>query len=158
MSWITDMQQLSNEASNFINSVANKVKDTFSMTVNKTISEVESSFRNGHTVVGINVHYIDTMKIAVRNYVDEIYTALNELNAYPPQVAFKGEYAAAMSVYIEAVKTACNAICSQMLAFNDELTKVQQAYEAKDQATSSVIKQTADSTSSAYTQYQEQAG
>ena len=98
------------------------------------------------------------MKEAVRNYVFGIKEALNKLNTYDPQVAFKGEYAQAMTVYIEAVKTACNAICSQMLAFNDELTKVQQAYEAKDQATASTIKQTAESTGSAYTEYQEQVG
>ena len=98
------------------------------------------------------------MKEAVRQYVDYIYNELQNLNAYNPEVAFKGEYAAAMTTYIEAVKTACNAICSQMLAFNDQLTKVQEAYQAKDQATASTIKQTAESTSSAYTEYQEQAG
>lgn len=158
MTWITDLQKVDNLANNAINSGISKIKDTFSSTVNRTIAEVESSFRNGTTVVGINVNHIPAMKDAVRKYVDNIKNALNELNAYDPQVAFKGEYAQAMTTYIEAVKTACNAICSQMLAFNDQLTKVQQAYEAKDQATASTIKQTADSTSSAYTEYQEQAG
>lgn len=155
MSWITDLQKVENIATNAINSGISKIKDTFSSTVTKTVSEVESSFRNGTTVVGINVNSIPMMKEAVRNYVYGIKEALNKLNAYDPQVAFKGEYSAAMTTYIEAVRTACNAICSQMLAFNDELTKIQQAYEAKDQATASAIKQTAESTSSAYTEYQE---
>lgn len=158
MSWITDLQKVENIATNTIMDGASKIKDTFSNTVNRTVSEVESAFRNGTTVVGINVGHIPAMKDAVRKYVDNIKTALNELNSYDPQVAFKGEYSQAMTVYIEAVKTACNAICSQMLAFNDQLTKVQQAYEAKDQATASTIKQTAESTTSAYTEYQEQVG
>ena len=157
MSWITDLQKVENIATNAINNGISKIKDTFSNTVNRTVAEVESAFKNGHTVVGINVNNIPAMKESVRKYVDNIKTALNELNAYDPEVAFKGEYAQAMTVYIEAVKTACNAICSQMLAFNDQLTKVQEAYQAKDQATASTIKQTAESTSSAYTKYQEQS-
>lgn len=157
MSWITDLQKVENIATNTINNGISKIKDAFSNTVNRTISEVESAFKNGHTVVGINVNHIPAMKESVRKYVDNIYTALNELNAYDPEVAFKGEYAQAMTVYIEAVKAACNSICSQMLAFNDQLTKVQEAYQAKDTDTASRIKQTAESTSSAYTTYQEQS-
>lgn len=157
MSWITDVQKVENIATNAINDGISKIKDAFSSTVNRTLEEVESAFKNGETVVGINVNHIPTMKAAVRKYVENIKSALNELNSYDPEVAFKGEYAQAMTTYIEAVKTACNAICSQMLAFNDQLTKVQEAYQAKDQATASSIKKTADSTSSAYTEYQEQA-
>ena len=157
MSWLTDIQKVENIASNAIQSGISKIKDTFSHSVKRTLSEVESAFKNGTTVVGINVNHIPTMKTAVRNYVDNIHKALDELNTYDPEVAFKGEYAAAMSQYIEAVKVACSAITSQMLAFNDQLTKVQEAYQNKDTQTASSIKQTAESTSSAYTEYQEQS-
>ena len=157
MSWRTDTQKVDNLIMNTLQSGIGKIKDTFSSSINRTVSEVESAFKNGTTVVGINVNHIPAMKTAVRNYVDNIRKALDELNTYDPQVAFKGEYATAMTEYIEAVKTACNAIVSQMLAFNDQLTKVQEAYQAKDTATASSIKNTAQSTSSAYSEYQEQS-
>ena len=157
MSWITEKRRVENIASNAIQSGISKIKDTFSHSVKRTLSEVESAFKNGTTVVGINVNQIQTMKEAVRGYVDNIKKALQELETYDPEVAFKGEYALAMTEYINAVKTACNAIVSQMLAFNDQLTKVQEAYQQKDSETASAIKSTAESTASAYSEYQEAA-
>ena len=155
MSWITEIQRVENIANNAIQSGVGKIKDTFTNTVNRTLDEIQSAFRNGTSVVGINVGHIPTMKQAVRTYVDNIKSALNELENYNPEIAFKGEYAEAMRTYIEAVKVACSAICSQMLAFNDQLTLVQEAYESKDANVASSIRKTADSTSSAYSEYQE---
>ena len=43
-----------------------------------------------------------------------------------------------------------------MLAFNDQLTEVENAYKTKDDSSASTIKTSAESTRSAYTRYTEQ--
>ena len=40
MSWITDLQKVENIATNAINSGISKIKDTFSNTVNRTVSSM----------------------------------------------------------------------------------------------------------------------
>lgn len=153
--WQTDINKVLNNVGNTFNTVTSNIQNTFGTITNRAISDVNSFFSNGTTVVGINVNQIPAMKTAVRTYVEGIQSALGELVNYDPEIAFKGEYSAKLKEYIQAIIETCNAIVSHMLAFNDELTKVQQAYEAKDTASASAISADAESTRSAYTNYTE---
>lgn len=153
--WKTEAQTVFNEIGNWVNSGINSIKDMFGNTANKTIAEVESLFKNGSTVVGINVNQIDSMKQAIRNYVDNLQKTLDKLDAVDPTIAFKGEVTGAIIEYINAVKTACQAVVSNMLAFNDQLTKVQEAYLAKDTELKSRITADADTTRSSFKAYSE---
>lgn len=157
MTWKTDVNKVINDVGNTFNNVANTIQDTFGSIATRTINDVQSFFQNGSTVVGINVQQIPTMKEAIRSYVSDIQSALGELVNYDPEIAFKGEHVTKLKEYIEAIIESCNAIVSNMLAFNDELTKVQQAYQDKEAASGSAIAADAQSVSSNYTAYQEQS-
>lgn len=154
--WKTEVQKVVNNVGNTFNTVSNTVQDTFGTVTNRTISEVTGFFQNGTTVVGINALQIPAMKEAVRGYVSGIQSALGELVNYDPEVAFKGEHVADLKNYIDTMIKVCNAIVSNMLAFNDELSEVYAAYQAKERASSSAISSDASSRSSQYTAYQEQ--
>lgn len=154
--WQTDLQSAKTWVSNKIGSAGRAINDFFSGTAKKTVSDVNSFFKNGTTVVGINVNAIEGMKQEIRDYVKGIDTALAELKNYDPEVAFKGETVVpALKQYIEAVIETCGAITSNMLAFNDQLSDVQAAYLKKDEAAASTISKSAESTRSAYQRYTE---
>lgn len=153
--WKTEVNKVVNNVGNTFNTVSTNVQNTFGSIANRAISDVNSFFANGTTVVGINVNQIPAMKNAIRTYVDGIQAALGELVNYDPEIGFKGEYTVELKNYIQAIIETCNAIVSNMLAFNDELTKVQQAYAAKSEATASAISSDAESTRSAYKNYTE---
>ena len=155
--WQTEIQKAKQFVGQTFNNGKRAITDFFSGTVNKKVAEVNSFFTNGSTVVGINVNQIPTMKSAIREYVASVETALAELKNYDPTVAFKGEeIVPALQGYIDAVIETCGAIVSNMLAFNDQLTEVENAYKAKDTTAASTIKSSAESTRSAYTRYTEQ--
>lgn len=153
--WKTTYQAVKNDVGNWINSGTSKIKDLFGNTANKTISQVESLFKNGTTVVGINVNQIPNMKQAIRNYVNQLQDTLNKLDSVDPTVAFKGEMTGAIVEYIEAVKTACQAVVSNMLAFNDQLTLVEDAYKNKDEELKNKITSDANTTRSSFKAYTE---
>ena len=157
--WQTETQKVQNWVSSKFREGNRAMSDFFTGTISKKVDEVRSFFSNGATVVGINVGHIPAMQQAIRDYVNAIDSALGELKNYDPQVAFKGdEIVPALKQYIDAVKETCGAITSNMLAFNDQLTEVENAYKAKDTAAASTISSSAESTRSAYTRYTEQGG
>ena len=155
--WQTELQRAKQTVVEKFNTGRRTISDFFSGTVDKVVADATSFFKNGTTVVGINVGQIPAMKGAIRTYVGDIEKALAELKNYDPQVAFKGEsIVPALQGYIDAVIETCGAIVSNMLAFNDQLTEVEEAYKAKDIAASEIINQSGESTRSAYTRYTEQ--
>ena len=155
--WQSDLQKAKQTVVSKFNDGKRTITDFFSGTVQKKVSEVNSFFKNGTTVVGINVGQIPAMKTAIRDYVASVETALGELKNYDPTVAFKGDSVVpALQGYIDAVIETCGAIVSNMLAFNDQLTEVENAYKAKDEAAANAISSSAESTRSAYTRYTEQ--
>lgn len=156
--WQTELQKAKQFVGTTFNSGKRAITDFFNGTVQKKVAEVGSFFKNGTTVVGINVGQIPTMKTAIREYVGTVESALAELKNYDPTVAFKGdEIVPALQGYIDAVIETCGAIVSNMLAFNDQLTEVETAYKNKDNTAASTIKSSAESTRSAYTKYTEQS-
>lgn len=155
--WKTEVQTIENNVSSFLNSGLNKVKDLFGSTIGGTIDQVTSLFQNGTTVVGINVNQIPSMKEAIRKYVDNLNQILAKLDAVDPSIAFKGVYAEAVTEYILSVKQACQSVISNMLAFNDQLTKVQEAYENKDTEMKTRLSSDAETTRSSFQNYAEGA-
>lgn len=159
MTWGTEIQKVEQGVTSVFKNGKSVISDIFGG-ISRKITEVQTFFKNGGTtVVGINVNQIPAMKTAIREYVATVDSALDELKNYDPTVAFKGEeIVLALKEYIDAVKEACSAITSNMLAFNDKLTEVQIAYEKKDSHTASQIKSSAESTRQAYTKYSELGG
>lgn len=99
-----------------------------------------SIWNSGSTVVGINVNQIPSMQQAINTYVQGLTDHLQEINSQlNTETAFKGEYATAVQEYVQAVSTACQNVVSQLKAFNEELTKVQDAYTAYDKQLSQSI-------------------
>lgn len=104
----------------------------------------------GNDVIGIDAKEIPNMKSAVQTYVTTIQDKLNEIDTtVATDIAFKGTYADAVTSFTKSIKTACLALTSQMLSFNEELDKVQATFEAKDTTMSSTISGTAADVSSA---------
>lgn len=154
--WQTELQSAKTWVGDKLGNAGRTINDFFSGTTKKVVSDVSSFFKNGTTVVGINVNAIEGMKTEIREYVKTIDTALAELKNYDPEVAFKGDAVVpALKAYIEAVIETCSAITSNMLAFCDQLSEVQDAYLKKDEAAGSTINKSAESTRSAYTRYTE---
>ena len=152
--WGTEIQKAGNFISDAFSGLGRGISDIFG-SVKRSIGEIGTFFKNGGTtVVGINVNQIPAMKAAVETYCQEINNALGTLTNYDPTIAFKGTaIEPALKEYIDAVIEACGAIVSNMLAFNDQLTEVQNAYAAKDETSASQIKTSAESTRSSYTTY-----
>ena len=157
MSWITEVQKVANTGvTNFGNSVR-KIRDQFSSFVGNNKANISSIMSSGYTVVGINVDQIPQMKNAIRTYIDNIRTKLDELQNYDPTVAFKGtETVGALKGYIEGVKEVSEALISNLLVFCDQLTEVETAYKNKDATNASVINSSTSSVSSMFTTYTEQ--
>lgn len=129
--------------------------DAFS-SIKRKISEVGSYFKNGGTnVVGINVGEIPNMKKAISDYCTDINDAIDKLKDYDPAVAFKGEaIVPALQDYMAAVKEACLAIVSNLMAFSDQLTEVQNAWADKDTTNADTISKSAESARAEYKTYQ----
>lgn len=99
-----------------------------------------SIWNSGSTVVGINVGQIPDMQAAIDNYVKGLTDHLSQINSQlDTDTAFKGQYAAEVTNYVQAVTTACQNVVSQLKAFDDELTKVQEAYTEYDKQLSQSI-------------------
>ena len=110
----------------------------------------------GESVVGINVGKVDTMREAIRNYVDAIRQHLDGIEPLADaNNAFRSEEVQkSVQNYINTVKTYCMNFTSQLLAFSDKLGDVKKAYQQNMQSLSSSI----NSTTSAFdagTQYKE---
>ena len=158
MSWLTDIQKVANDKVTQVGNAARQIRDQFSAKLGNSKANINTYLSSGgYTVVGINVEQIPAMKDAIRTYIDNVRTKLDELKNYDPRVAFKGEETVtALVTYIEGVKDVSEALISNLLVFCDQLTEVQRAYEAKDASNASVIRGAAQSVSSAYTTYTEQ--
>lgn len=157
MTWKGAVQRVENVVENTIDRGAHAVYDLYSTIAKTTIDTVQSIAENGNSVVGIDTAQIPTMQEKIRAYVNGVNNALAELKNYNPNVAFKGTgIEEALSGYIDAMIEVCGAVTSYMLAFNDKLTAVQKAYEAKDTSSADTIKASAASAKSQFEKYTEQ--
>lgn len=114
----------------------------------------------GSDIVGINATKVPEMQSQIRDSVSALQNKINEIDAATDQdKAFRSDdIQAAVKEYIEKVKEYCNALISDLNAFNDKLQVVREAWEkssqsfASDQITADKNSSFSDNT----TQYQEQ--
>ena len=85
-------------------------------------------------LVGINDASIPAMKRAIEEYVEALHKHLDQVESnFETGGAMRGEYAAAVSRFVFAIKTACKKLTGKLLAFNELLDQVHQQFVAKDQ-------------------------
>lgn len=85
-----------------------------------------------YSVVGLNVGSIDPMREQIRTYCGDIEKHINQIDPKADaDMAFKSDLVqAAVSDYVEKVKTYCINLTSQLLAFSDKLADVKAVWEA----------------------------
>ena len=107
-------------------------------------------------VVGININQVPNMQNAIREYVNNINQHLATVNQFATtENAFKGDYAVAVTQFVQAVCTACENYVSQLLQFSDKLGHIAEKYQEHDQELKSNIGTQATNMESAYTKYTE---
>lgn len=150
----TEAQKLSwNIKSTFEGFVSN-AQNVFNSVIGRA-GAAANSILNGD-VVGINEAEIPNMQAAIREYVNNLQAHLDQVKTdADTSQAFKGEYAAAVKQFVEAVCTACECVISNLLQFNQRLEEVHQAYIAKDETMASDITAQAGELSSNFTKYTE---
>lgn len=121
------------------------------------VSTAADALINGDTI-GLNVDQIPAMRESIRNYVTNLNSHLDQVKAdADTSQAFKGDYAQAVTSFVEAIVAACKAYISQLLEFSDKLEIVRQKYVEQDTELASSIGSQATELSSAYTEYKEQS-
>lgn len=113
---------------------------------------------SSYDVVGLNTTKIGDMKTAIDNYVNDVYEHLKNVKVdTDPSVALKGTgMEEAVKSYVAKVVEYCEALCSNLLAFNDKLTKVEEAWRASDKNMSSKVTAGEGDVSAATSTYTEQ--
>ena len=133
MTWRTMAEQVQATATQGANLVVSSFSQLVRNIAGGAAGVGSSIWNSGSTVVGINVNQIPQMQEAVNNYVQKLSDHLNEINSsLNTDMAFKGQYAAAVTEYVKAITQACQSVISQLKAFNDELNRVQEAYTQYD--------------------------
>lgn len=156
MSWKTEVQsQVFNVIGNLKNG-KESIIDLFNKVTGGAKTQIGSLMR-GTSYVGINGNKIPEMRDSIRIYVAEIEANLDKvIENTSTQNAFHGEYAAAITAYVTAVKDLCKAYTTQLLEFSDNLDAIAELYHSKDQEFASNINSSAAETSSQTTAYTEQ--
>lgn len=112
------------------------------------------------SVVGINVYEIPNMKSAIKTYVEGVQEHLSSINtSVDTGMAMKGTgVEEAVFLYIESVSNYCQSLVSQLLAFSDKLSLIQEAWEESDINMASKINATSDEVNSTSDVYVEKYG
>lgn len=150
----TEAQKLQWNIKSTFQGISSNAQSLFNSVIGRA-GAAAGSILNGD-VVGINEAEIPNMKQAIREYVNNLQTHLNEVKANADTTqAFKGEYSAAVTQFVEAVCTACECVISNLLQFNERLEEVYQAYLTKDTTMASDIKGQAGELESSFQKYTE---
>ena len=148
--WETSVSASSFDAKSFANKAMEQRDAARSKASQWTIGGVGNM-----NVVGINASKVPEMREQIRTSVsnlqskiDAIGTDLSSDKAYRSSV-IKPE----VDAYIEAVKTYCKALISDLLAFSDKLKDVQDAWEASTSAIASESINSSTTNMSGYSTY-----
>ncbi len=153
MDWRNEVQKVTWDVTQGVSNTFEKAVDGAFGFVSGAVSDI-SGFLGGTSVVGINVAEIPNMKIAIEQYVQQLEAHLETIETQTDtNIAFKGEYAVAVKQYVSAVKAACIAVTSGLLAFADQLTDIQAKYEAYDTTLKSKIGTDASNVESQFQKY-----
>lgn len=120
------------------------------------LGQVESAVTSEFTgdVVGLNATKIPTMIQAIEDYISRVESHLENIkSSTSTDNAMKGEYAAAVKVYVQTACDTCYKITSQLRYFEDKLREVEKAYNSKDENLQSTISQTSDEMNSKWEEY-----
>ena len=106
------------------------------------VSNLDSS-----SIVGMNVNEVENMRNAIEDYCGNIETYLRNLNPTAnSDVAFKSEEVkAALTTYMENVKTYCLNLVSQLRAFSDKLADVRNQWQLATQNMAETVSSTSGS-------------
>lgn len=141
-----------------VKSIFENVKTTSTSAFSSIIGKVSAGaagILNGD-VVGINEAEIPNMQNAIREYVTGLETHLAGVKAdADTSNAFKGDYAAAVTTFVNSVCDACAAITSNLLEFNAKLDEVMAKYKEKDADVASTLTTQAGEIDSSYTKFTE---
>lgn len=148
-------QSVSWDVGNDINSANTQARNAFSEISSNGSSNIIDTLGR-YNIVGININAIDEMRFAIRVYVENIESHLNSVQQDAMDTyAFKGQYANAISEYVQAVCDVVKSLTSQLLAFSDKLVDIKNAYQEKDINISSSINSSISNTQSGVNYYNE---
>lgn len=148
-------QSVSWDVGNDINSANAQARNAFSEISTNGSSNIIDTLGK-YNIVGININAIDEMRFAIRVYVENIESHLNSVQQDAMDTyAFKGQYANAISEYVQAVCDVVKSLTSQLLAFSDKLVDIKNAYQEKDVNLSSSINSAISNTQSGVNYYNE---
>ena len=138
-----------------INQASSNTSNVFSeMSSGNSASIIDTMSK--YNLVGINTNQIDDMRFAIRVYVENIESHLNQVVDFASDTyAFKGQYAESIKEYVRAVCDLVKSLTSQLLAFSDKLVEVKAAYEEKDINLASSINSATSNTQSGVNRYEE---
>ena len=148
-------QKVSWDLGTNINQASSSASNTFSdMASNSSSNVIESMGK--YNLVGINANQVDDMRFAIRVYVENIESHLNQVVSEAEDTyAFKGQYAESIKEYIQAVCDVVKSLTSQLLAFSDKLVEVKEAYQERDINLTRTISSVASNTQAGVNRYEE---
>lgn len=145
----------------FFDNMGSSLSSICSNVIGDVTSTAQGLF--GGDVVGIDANQIPQMTAAINTYIKTLTDQLDlmESNAKTDQ-AFKGQYAQSVSEFVTAVKACCNAVISQLHAFEDQLdnsysgqasTTIAEQYKETDSSLATDISTQSDELKSQYETY-----
>lgn len=111
-----------------------------------------------NSLAGLNTDKVDSMKSAVKTYVDNVNSVLDKLETLDASNSFGQKVGQVVATYVASVKNACKALNSNLEAFCEDLTAIKATYEAKAQSMSSAVENTSSEMDSAASQYKYSGG
>lgn len=108
--------------------------------------------------VGLNTDKVPAMKTAIDNYVGNIDTVLNRLDALSANDAFGPNVGACVATFVSSIKNSCTSINSNLLAFKDDLDAVKLAYETKGTNDTTTVNTTSSNISETASTYKYNGG
>lgn len=148
-------ESVSWDIGNNINSANSQARNAFSDLASRSSSSIVDTMGK-YNVLGINANSIDDMRFAIRVYVENIETHLNSVKQEAMDTqAFKGQYAIAITEYVNAVCDVVRSLTTQLLAFSDKLVEIKNIYLEKDIALTKSIGNVASNVSSGVNYYNE---
>lgn len=125
------------QASSAYSSISTAAEEDIGSLIASAFQTLRSTGFDG--VVGLELSQVDNMKRAITDYVDSIKTALSPLNASDAKTSFGKEIAPKIEEFVTSVKQSCEAVISNMEAFNEDLEAVRTAMKAKAQSVNTAL-------------------
>lgn len=133
----TTLSQNLGNAGNVFSGISTSASDDIDSLLGSAFEALRSTGFDG--VAGLETGQVTNMQRAITDYVESIKTALAPLNSSDAQAAFGNTVAPKIEEFVISVKGACEAVITNMLAFNDDLTAVKTAMEAKAQSVNAAV-------------------